>query len=78
MHIVHDGYYFCQVITKSIEVWQSYGPDTEKRPFFLSLTSKCDLDLRATDLGLARDTLSHHGQHFYQVISESIEEWQNY
>ena len=38
---------------------------------FLPLTSKCDLDLGATDLGLARDTSSHDSQiYFCQVISK--------
>ena len=57
-----------------------------KKDYFLTLTSKCDLDLGAIDLGLARNTLSHDGQHllshdsqhFCPVISKSIKEWQSY
>ena len=41
--------------------------------FFVPL-SKCDLDLGATDLGLARDILSHDGEHFCKVISNFIKE----
>ena len=54
----------------------SYG--LKRRPFFLPLTSKCDLDIEATDLGLAHDTSSHDSQHFCQVISKSMKEWQSY
>ena len=50
----------------------------KKRPYFSSLNSKCDLDLRATDLGFAHDTMSHDGQHFCHVILKSIKEWQSY
>ena len=46
----HDGQHFCQVISKSIMESQSYGPDRKKKALFLTLTSKCDLDLEATDL----------------------------
>ena len=34
---------------------------TKNRPYFWPLTSKCDLDLRARDLGLARNTSSYDG-----------------
>ena len=47
------------------------------RPYFLPLTSKCDFDLEATDLSLAPDTLPDDGQHFCQVIANSIEEWRS-
>ena len=47
---------------------------TRKIDLFLPLTSKCDLDLKATDLDLPRDTSSHSGQHFCQVIFKSPEE----
>ena len=60
----HDGQHFCQVISKFIKEWQSSGPDMKKRPYFLPLTSKCDLDIGATDIGLAGDTSSHDGQYF--------------
>ena len=33
---------------------------------FLPLTSKCNLDLAATDLSLAHDTSTHDGKHFCQ------------
>ena len=74
----HDGQHFCQVISKSIQERQSYGPDMKNRTYFLPLTSKYYLDLGATDLGFARNTSSHDGQHFCQVISKSIEEWRRY
>ena len=66
------------VILKSIKEWQSYSLETKKKILFWPLTSKCDLDLRATDLALTHDTLSHKGQNFCQVFSKSIEEWQSY
>ena len=44
----------------------------EKKTLIITLTSKCVLDIAATDLGLARDTLSYDGQNFGQVISKSI------
>ena len=71
----HDSQHFCQVISKSIQERLNYGPDTKKDLF---LTSKYHFDLGATDLGLARDTLTHDGQHFCQSISKPIEEWQRY
>ena len=37
----HDCQYFCQVISKSIKEWQSYWPDTKKRPYFWHLSSVC-------------------------------------
>ena len=45
-----------------------------KRPRFWPLTSKCDLNLGATDLNLTRNTLSYNGQHFCKVILKSINE----
>ena len=50
---------------------------TRKKSLFLTF-DLCDLDLEATVLGLARDILSHNGQHFCQVISKSTKKWQNY
>ena len=67
----HDGQYFCQIILKSIKEWQSYGPDMKKDPIFFTF-DLWDLDLGATDLGIARDASSHEGQHFCQVILKSI------
>ena len=53
----------------------------DKNTHFVPLTSKCDLDLDATDIDLARDTLSHGGQHFRQVLflnppkNDKVIEW---
>ena len=48
--------------------------DTKNKHISLSLTSKCDLNLRATDLDLARDTPSDGGKHFCQIILKYTEE----
>ena len=61
------GFWQGKLIKKSIKEWQSYGPDMKKRPYFLPLTSKCDLDLGAI-----------MGQHCFQVFSKSTEKWQSY
>ena len=42
------------------------------------LTFKCDLDLGSRDLVLARDTSSHNGDHFCQVMWQSFKAGQNY
>ena len=47
----------------------------KKRPNFLRLTSKCDLDLGDSDLGLACDALSYDGQHFCQVFYKIHQGW---
>ena len=67
-----------KVLSNSPEEWQSYSADTKNRHLFLPLTSKCDLDLGATDLDFTRNTSSHCGKHFYQVILKSTTEWQSY
>ena len=46
----------------------------KKIPHFLPLSSKCDLDLRATGLGLTRATLSYDGRHFCKVSLKSNKE----
>ena len=60
----NQGLQLCQLILKSISAWRSYTPDKLTLAFDL-----CDLDLWATDLGLAHDTPSHHGKPLCQVIS---------
>ena len=49
-------------------------PDTKNIPYFRPLTSECDLDIGARDLGLARHTLSHDGKYFCEIFSKSIKE----
>ena len=41
---------------------------------FKPLTSKCDLDLRGKDLGLAHDTSSDHGESLWQIISKCLDD----
>ena len=50
----------------------------EKTHPFLPLTCKCDIDLGATDLDPAHDTLSDSWKHFCQMIMKSTKEWQSY
>ena len=77
-HIFSWWLTFYHVISKSIKEWQSYWRGHEKRPHFLTFTSKCDLDLGATDLSLARDISSYEGQYVCRVISKFIKEWPSY
>ena len=35
----YDGQHFCNIISKSIKKWESYGSDTKNRPYFWPLIS---------------------------------------
>ena len=50
----------------------------KNRPRFLPLTYKYDLDLKATDLDIGRDTSSHACKHLCQVILKSTKGRQSY
>ena len=74
----HYGEHLWQGILKSPDEWQSYSPDKLYYTHIWPLISKCDLDLWAMDMGLARDTPTHHGEHLCPVILKSPDEWQSY
>jgi hypothetical protein len=47
--------------------FRSYDPDKAQITHFLSLNSKCDLDLWLGVMGLVRDMPTQHGEHFHKV-----------
>ena len=64
--------HFCQVNTKSSNEWWIYSPDKLYYSHIKPLTSKCDLELWARDMGLARDIL-----HVVNICdsSKSLNKW---
>ena len=63
-------YNLCQIIFKSHNAIQSFGPDTKRfqRNLCTKLSANCDLDLWPSDMILARDTSSCHGYHLCQLF----------
>jgi len=74
----NDGEQMCQMILKSLNEQQSYGPDKLIYGHFWPLTSKCDLDLGDIDVILSRDTPSNHGEQMCQMILKSHNERHSY
>jgi hypothetical protein len=70
-------WHFCQVFLKSLK---SYWVDTTTSALsgIMTLSSKCEVDLQATDLDLFRDSSSSCVRHFCQVILKSPKKWQSY
>jgi hypothetical protein len=64
----NDGEQMCQMIVKSHNEQHSNGPDKLIYGHFLSLNSKCDLDLGDIDVILSRDTPSNDGEQMCQMI----------
>ena len=61
------GEHFNKVSWKYNNNLWSYDPDKAQITHFLSLNSKCDLDLWLRVMGLVCDMPTQHGEHFHKV-----------
>jgi len=74
----NDGEQMCQMIFKSDNERQSYGPDKLIYGHFWPSNSNCDLDLGDINVILSRDTPSYDGEHMFQMVLKSDNERQSY
>ena len=65
---------FLEILWCMVEMRAGQGIPIKQYSFWPS-TSKYDLDIWGTGLGLARDTPPHHGEHLCQVSLKSYNAW---